>query len=80
MSVTWTQRQGLQPAMTRSPDLPEAPLINAANYAGWLTSLKTRIDSARHAATLAVNHELVRLYHHIGVEILERQERHGWGG
>jgi len=28
---------------------------------------------------LAVNQELVRLYHRIGTEILERQERQGWG-
>ena len=51
----------------------------AADYAGWLAALKVRIADARHAAALAVNQELVRLYHHIGTEILERQARHGWG-
>src|SRR5438132_937700 len=45
----------------------------------WLTSLKSRISSARRRAALAVNQELVRLYHHIGGEILERQTRQGWG-
>ena len=49
------------------------------DYADWLTSLKSRISGARQRATLAVNQELVRLYHHIGAEILERQTRQGWG-
>jgi len=48
-------------------------------YGEWLASLKSRISSARHRATLAVNHELVRLYHQIGTEILDRQTRQGWG-
>ena len=48
-------------------------------YADWVTRLKSRIFSARQRATFAVNQELVRLYHHIGNEILERQTRQGWG-
>lgn len=48
-------------------------------YADWVTRLKSRILSARQRATLAVNQELLRLYHHIGTEILERQTRQGWG-
>jgi len=49
------------------------------DYADWLAGLKSHISSARQRATLAVNQELVRLYHHIGAEILERQTRQGWG-
>lgn len=49
------------------------------DYADWLASLKFRISGARQQATLAVNQELVRLYHHIGTEILDRQSRQGWG-
>ena len=49
------------------------------DYADWLTSLKSRISGARQRATLAVNQELVRLYHDIGAEILDRQARQGWG-
>ena len=48
-------------------------------YAGWLARLKSEIKAARTQAALAVNQELVRLYHRIGTEILERQEREGWG-
>jgi predicted nuclease of restriction endonuclease-like (RecB) superfamily len=49
------------------------------DYTNWLTSLKSRISSARQRATIAFNQELVRLYQHIGTEILERQTRQGWG-
>jgi len=49
------------------------------DYADWLAILKGRIAGARQRATLSVNQELVRLYHQIGADILERQARQGWG-
>jgi predicted nuclease of restriction endonuclease-like (RecB) superfamily len=49
------------------------------NYATWLAQLRERIHQAQQRATLAVNRELVLLYWHIGRDILERQEREGWG-
>jgi hypothetical protein len=49
------------------------------DYAVWLTGLKDRISTARNRAVLYVNQELIRLYHQIGTEILERQTRQGWG-
>jgi predicted nuclease of restriction endonuclease-like (RecB) superfamily len=54
-------------------------LIVGPDYAGWLVDLKSRIQRARSQAALAVNQELVRLYHHLGSEILARQDRQGWG-
>jgi hypothetical protein len=54
-------------------------LIVGPDYATWLTDLKSRIQRARSQAALSVNQELVRLYHHIGSEILARQDRQGWG-
>lgn len=48
-------------------------------YGPWLSALKAEIQGARAKAVLAVNAELVRLYHRIGTEILERQARLGWG-
>jgi predicted nuclease of restriction endonuclease-like (RecB) superfamily len=58
--------------------MPEiAPL--PADYAAWLTELKTRIHQAQQRAALAVNRELVLLYWQIGQDILERQSREGWG-
>ncbi|VVO50276.1 Putative nuclease YhcG [Pseudomonas fluorescens] len=54
------------------PALPEG-------YADWLTQLKGDIIQARQRAALAVNAELVQLYHRIGIEIQQRQETKGWG-
>ncbi len=48
-------------------------------YAEWLVELKGRIHNAQQRAALAVNRELVLLYWQIGQDILQRQEREGWG-
>lgn len=48
-------------------------------YADWLVELKTRIHQAQQRAALAVNRELVLLYWQIGCDILDRQNREGWG-
>lgn len=50
-----------------------------AGYAEWFMKLKQRIAGARQRTLLAANAEQIRLYHEIGREILERQERQGWG-
>ncbi len=50
-----------------------------AGYAELLESLKARIRQAQVRAALSVNRELVLLYWHIGREILQRQQREGWG-
>ena len=59
--------------------MPSSKSIILADYANWLTSLKSRIASAQQRAALAVNQDLVRLYHQICSEILERQTLQGWG-
>lgn len=48
-------------------------------YAELLAALEERIRAAQLRAALAVNHELVTLYWHIGKEVLERQDKEGWG-
>jgi predicted nuclease of restriction endonuclease-like (RecB) superfamily len=53
--------------------------IIPSDYSAWLAEVKSRIQSARSRAALAVNFEVIRLYHSIGCDILERQTRHGWG-
>jgi len=53
--------------------------IAAADYEAFLRAIKTRIQTARHHAALAVNRELVLLYWHIGHEIATRQHDQGWG-
>ena len=58
---------------------PIAFIDTPADYADWLSELKTHIHTAQQRATLAVNRELVQLYWHIGRDILERQAKQGWG-
>ena len=58
-----------------SPKIPTLP----EGYADWLALLKGDIALARQRAALAVNAELVQLYHRIGMEIQQRQEVQGWG-
>lgn len=49
-------------------------------YSDWLIQVKNNIAHARQRAALAINAELVQLYHRLGIEIQQRQEAHGWGG
>lgn len=48
-------------------------------YAEWLADVKQRIQTAQQRAALAVNQELLGLYWQLGRDILDRQEREGWG-
>lgn len=53
--------------------------LQSTSYETFLQDLKTRIRTARTKASLAVNRELILLYWEIGRDILERQQREGWG-
>ena len=58
--------------------MPEiAPL--PAEYPAWVSEIKARIHAAQQRAALVVNRELVLLYWQIGRDILDRQNREGWG-
>ncbi len=48
-------------------------------YVELLDEIKGRIRSAQIKAALAVNSELIMLYWSIGRDIVQRQEREGWG-
>jgi predicted nuclease of restriction endonuclease-like (RecB) superfamily len=63
--------------MVSSQTLPRPTLPDG--YPQLLARLKREIGAARTRAALAVNDELIGLYWRIGNEILERQEREGWG-
>jgi predicted nuclease of restriction endonuclease-like (RecB) superfamily len=54
-------------------------LVGSDDYARWVAALKADIQRARTQAALAVNRELVLLYHRIGSEILVRKQQQGWG-
>jgi len=57
----------------------KGPPALPAGYATWLAEVKTHIRETRLRTALAVNSELIMLYWRIGRDILERQERDGWG-
>ncbi|PIQ43111.1 MAG: hypothetical protein COV52_10405 [Gammaproteobacteria bacterium CG11_big_fil_rev_8_21_14_0_20_46_22] len=50
--------------------------LNNEEYKGLLNELKSKIRNARLKAALAVNHEVISLYWHIGQQIIIRQN---WG-
>jgi predicted nuclease of restriction endonuclease-like (RecB) superfamily len=56
-----------------------ALLTPPEGYADWLVGLKAEIAHRRQRAALAVNAELIGLYARIGRDILDRQQRLGWG-
>ena len=56
-----------------------SPSKKPEGYEDRLRDLKHRVRAARVQAALAVNRELVLLYWSIGRDILERQDRLGWG-
>jgi predicted nuclease of restriction endonuclease-like (RecB) superfamily len=64
--------------MISSSTLPRPTLPDG--YPQLLARLKREIGAARTRAALAVKEELIGLYWRIGVEILARQDRDGWGG
>jgi len=53
--------------------------IAEQSYGEFLAGVKSSIREARLRAGRAVNRELIALYWRIGEEIVQRQERHGWG-
>lgn len=60
-------------------DKPVSLMPTPQGYADWLGELKLRIHHAQQRAALSVNRELVLLYWQIGHDILQRQEKQGWG-
>ena len=48
-------------------------------YPAFLASIKSRIRRAQISASLAVTQELTEMYWDLGRQIVERQEREGWG-
>ncbi|WP_375318660.1 YhcG family protein [Candidatus Tisiphia endosymbiont of Oplodontha viridula] len=53
--------------------------IVTTEYKEFLEQLKARVATSRYKAARSVNNELIILYHHIGNEILRRQQQYGWG-
>ena len=49
------------------------------DYQQWLVAIKAQIQAAQQQAVLAVNRDLLMLYWRIGRDILNRQQKQGWG-
>lgn len=54
-------------------------LTNNTRYITFITELKNWIHESRQKAALTINKELILLYHHIGIQILNSQQKHEWG-
>lgn len=67
----------MKPITTKKPNQEIDGL--PAGYGRFLEGIKSRIRTAQVKAVLSANRELVLLYWEIGREILERQDREGWG-
>ena len=64
----------------KNPPATKKNEVSTVNYAKFVNSLKAKIRSAQVKGAIAVNRELIKLYWEIGREIIEKQEREGWGG
>lgn len=53
--------------------------ILPSDYPRFLGAIKAQVQQAQLKALVAVNHELIILYWHIGQRILKRQRQEGWG-
>lgn len=64
-----------------SKNLPVASKTSVlpSGYSKFITSLKAKIRSAQLKASVSVNREMLLLYWEIGKDIVERQEKCGWG-
>ena len=59
--------------------VPAVRLGLPADYVEFLESLKACVRQSQTKAMLSVNREMIALYWDIGRQIVERQEREGWG-
>ncbi|VGO18536.1 DUF1016 N-terminal domain-containing protein [Pontiella sulfatireligans] len=50
-----------------------------SEYQNWLTEIKSRIVASRVRAAISANSELIRLYHDLGAQIVERELTAKWG-
>ena len=49
------------------------------DYIAWMQTMKDRVRAACYRAQVAANQEMLLLYWDLGHDIIERQQRQGWG-
>ncbi len=57
----------------------EQNVIISPAYQALIEEIKARIQTAQNRAARAIHQELVLLYYDVGKQILEREEKEGWG-
>ena len=58
---------------------PSKATVALSSYSQFIKSLKEKVRSAQLKASIAVNQELIKLYWELGKDVVERQEKEGWG-
>lgn len=53
--------------------------VTPANYYAFLEEIKKRIQTTQLKTAVTVNEKLIKLYWSIGKDIVEKQEKEGWG-
>ena len=53
--------------------------IVTADFSAWITTLKTKIRSARNKLVFSINSQVLELYWEIGWDIAEKQQNSDWG-
>ena len=59
--------------------IPNTSDLLPDGYEAWRNAIETRIERAKLQAALKVNSELLSLYWSIRNDILEKQQKLGWG-
>ncbi|MCE5268081.1 MAG: PDDEXK nuclease domain-containing protein [Planctomycetaceae bacterium] len=74
-------RKKISPTVQRHKTqlVSESHLTLPSSYAELLADIRSRIQRAQVRAATAASRELIQLYWDIGREIVERQDREGWG-
>lgn len=59
--------------------MKENTIIQSSDFNTFVKDIKTKILSSQYESLKAVNKELINLYWDIGKDIVEKQEKFGWG-
>ncbi|MDR6208233.1 DUF1016 N-terminal domain-containing protein [Paraburkholderia graminis] len=76
--MPYFERDHRRPPIKRISKEPDSP-VWAEDYRHWFAELKQRVQRARQRAIASADRELVALYWQIGRDILDRQQKQGWG-
>lgn len=71
--------KGKKMTRRKKPASTKGKAVIVDGYRAFIQEIKTKIRSSQLKAAVAVNRELIRLYWDIGHDIVQKQEREGWG-